>query len=106
LTHGIAVKFAYPVCTPNGHKAKQIDNCFDNENRVHINTPATAGNTMAGIASGMGDGVKMVLVVNESLRMSKGKIAAQAGHATLACALTVMSRNPVVRRAILIVYHS
>ena len=41
--------------------------------------------------------VKMVLVVNDSLKMSKGKIAAQAGHATLACAMMLKEVNPRVR---------
>ena len=40
--------------------------------------------------------VKLVLVVNDSLKMAKGKIAAQAGHATLACALMVREVNPKV----------
>jgi peptidyl-tRNA hydrolase len=40
--------------------------------------------------------VKLVLVVNDSLKMQKGKIAAQAGHATLACALMLKDANPRV----------
>jgi PTH2 family peptidyl-tRNA hydrolase len=40
--------------------------------------------------------VKLVLVVNDELKMSKGKIAAQAGHATLACALMLKDINPKV----------
>lgn len=40
------------------------------------------------------DEVKLVLVVNESLKMTKGKIAAQAGHATLSCALMMKEVNP------------
>lgn len=38
-----------------------------------------------------------MLVVNDELRMTKGKIAAQAGHATLACAMTLKEANPKVR---------
>nr|XP_018261068.1 peptidyl-tRNA hydrolase [Kwoniella dejecticola CBS 10117]OBR83226.1 peptidyl-tRNA hydrolase [Kwoniella dejecticola CBS 10117] len=38
--------------------------------------------------------MKLVLVVNDELKMTKGKIAAQAGHATLACALTLKEANP------------
>jgi peptidyl-tRNA hydrolase len=34
--------------------------------------------------------------VNDSLKMQKGKIAAQAGHATLACALMLKEKNPGV----------
>ena len=44
----------------------------------------------------MTEEVKLVLVVNDSLKMAKGKIAAQAGHATLACALMVREVNPKV----------
>jgi PTH2 family peptidyl-tRNA hydrolase len=40
------------------------------------------------------DEVKLVLVVNDSLHMTKGKIAAQAGHATLGCALMMKDINP------------
>lgn len=39
-----------------------------------------------------------MLVVNDSLKMSKGKIAAQAGHATLACAMMLKEVNPKVSR--------
>ena len=40
------------------------------------------------------DEVKLVLIVNDSLKMTKGKIAAQAGHATLGCALMMKDVNP------------
>jgi PTH2 family peptidyl-tRNA hydrolase len=40
------------------------------------------------------DEIKLVLVVNDSLHMTKGKIAAQAGHATLSCALMMKDVNP------------
>ena len=42
--------------------------------------------------------VKLVLVVNDSLKMSRGKIAAQAGHATLAACDTLREANPRVSR--------
>lgn len=42
--------------------------------------------------------IKLVLVVNDSLKMQKGKIAAQAGHATLACALMLKDANPKLYR--------
>lgn len=35
-------------------------------------------------------------MVNDSLKMTKGKIAAQAGHATLGCALMMKEVNPRV----------
>ncbi|KAG7527183.1 hypothetical protein FFLO_07189 [Filobasidium floriforme] len=37
---------------------------------------------------------KLVLVVNQELAMTKGKIAAQCGHATLACYKTLQKTNP------------
>lgn len=46
-----------------------------------------------------GDEVKLVLVVNDSLKMTKGKIGAQCGHATLACYETLAKSNARVRRA-------
>lgn len=44
--------------------------------------------------------MKLVLVVNDELKMTKGKIAAQAGHATLACAMTLKEANPKVTETI------
>ncbi|KAG2219988.1 hypothetical protein INT45_001887 [Circinella minor] len=41
---------------------------------------------------------KMVLVVRTDLGMTKGKIAAQCGHATLACYKAVSKSNPDVLR--------
>ncbi|CAO3590771.1 unnamed protein product [Absidia cylindrospora] len=40
------------------------------------------------------DDYKMVLVVRTNLGMTKGKIAAQCGHATLACYKAVQKTNP------------
>lgn len=42
------------------------------------------------------DEIKLVLVVNDSLKMTKGKIGAQCGHATLACYETLARSNPRV----------
>ncbi|BGP13342.1 hypothetical protein JCM10213_001471 [Rhodosporidiobolus nylandii] len=39
---------------------------------------------------------KMVLVVRSDLNMTKGKIAAQCGHATLACYKSLMRSNPAL----------
>ena len=51
---------------------------------------------IASVRANMLEEVKLVLVVNDSLKMAKGKIAAQAGHATLACAMIVKDVNPKV----------
>ncbi|KAI7869943.1 peptidyl-tRNA hydrolase [Spinellus fusiger] len=41
----------------------------------------------------------MVFVVRSDLGMTKGKIAAQCGHATLACYKSVKQSNPEILRA-------
>ncbi|PWN40856.1 peptidyl-tRNA hydrolase II [Ceraceosorus guamensis] len=41
---------------------------------------------------------KLVLIVRTDLKMDKGKIAAQCGHATLACYKTMMAANPDIVR--------
>lgn len=51
---------------------------------------------IASLKANATEDVKLVLVVNDSLKMAKGKIAAQAGHATLACAMLVREVNPKV----------
>lgn len=51
---------------------------------------------IASLKANVTEEVKLVLVINDSLKMAKGKIAAQAGHATLACALLVREVNPKV----------
>lgn len=51
---------------------------------------------IASVRANLTEEVKLVLVVNDSLKMSKGKIAAQAGHATLACAMMLKEVNPKV----------
>ncbi|KAK8853362.1 peptidyl-tRNA hydrolase [Kwoniella newhampshirensis] len=54
---------------------------------------------LSGLKFSNGEEIKLVLVVNDELKMTKGKIAAQAGHATLACALTLKEANPRLFRA-------
>jgi PTH2 family peptidyl-tRNA hydrolase len=53
---------------------------------------------LTSVKATMLDEIKLVLVVNDSLKMSKGKIAAQAGHATLACAFMLNEIHPRVSR--------
>jgi PTH2 family peptidyl-tRNA hydrolase len=54
---------------------------------------------LGAIKAGMMEECKLVLVVNDSLKMTKGKIAAQCSHATLACYKTLQQQNPAVRCA-------
>ncbi|KAL7424466.1 hypothetical protein Q5752_000150 [Cryptotrichosporon argae] len=53
---------------------------------------------LAGVRASMRDDLKLVLVVNDSLGMGKGKIGAQCGHATLACYETLVAGNPKLIR--------
>ncbi|CAO3651974.1 unnamed protein product [Mucor fragilis] len=45
------------------------------------------------------DNFKLTLVVRSDLGMTKGKIAAQCGHATLACYKAAKKVNPMLLRA-------
>ncbi|TCD70056.1 hypothetical protein EIP91_005037 [Steccherinum ochraceum] len=49
---------------------------------------------LSAVKPGMFDQCKLVLVVRTDLKMTTGKIAAQCGHATLACYKTLMKTNP------------
>mgnify|MGYP000403838077 CR=1 FL=1 len=49
---------------------------------------------MSRLRAGLMEECKMVLVVRTDLKMDKGKIAAQCGHATLACYKAAMKHNP------------
>ncbi|CUA68193.1 putative peptidyl-tRNA hydrolase 2 [Rhizoctonia solani] len=50
------------------------------------------------VKAGMMEECKLVLVVRTDLGMTKGKIAAQCGHATLACYKALSSANPALLR--------
>lgn len=51
---------------------------------------------LASVTPGLFEECKMVLVVRSDLGMTKGKIAAQCGHATLACYKTLQKSNPAL----------
>ncbi len=40
------------------------------------------------------DGCKLVIIVRNDVKMTKGKVAAQAGHAAVNCALASRKNNP------------
>ncbi|QRW27581.1 DNA replication licensing factor MCM2/3/5 family pretein [Rhizoctonia solani] len=50
------------------------------------------------IKAGLMEECKLVLVVRTDLGMTKGKIAAQCGHATLACYKAISAANPALLR--------
>ncbi|GFZ50975.1 Probable peptidyl-tRNA hydrolase 2 [Saitozyma sp. JCM 24511] len=78
---------APPSDTNEGEGATDTDSDAEDE-------AAAAASDIAGVRANWTEEVKLVLVVNDSLKMQKGKIAAQAGHATLACALMLKEKNP------------
>ncbi|KAG2023646.1 peptidyl-tRNA hydrolase 2 [Coprinopsis cinerea AmutBmut pab1-1] len=53
-----------------------------------------ADGDLSAIKAGLTEHCKMVLVVRTDLGMSTGKIAAQCGHATLACYKALIKTNP------------
>jgi PTH2 family peptidyl-tRNA hydrolase len=62
------------------------DSDLTDENRKRMNA----------LRAGLLEDCKMVLVVRMDLKMDKGKMAAQCGHATLACYKTMLNNNPAV----------
>lgn len=77
-------------------RAESDEEATDTESEAEDEAAATSAN-VGSLRARVSEEVKLVLVVNDSLKMSKGKIAAQAGHATLACAFMVKEQNPKVR---------
>jgi peptidyl-tRNA hydrolase, PTH2 family len=89
--------------TSRKSKSKSPDNATPHSSDSDIDADSDAEDEALAVSSDISkisattfDEVKLVLVVNDELKMSKGKIAAQAGHATLACALTLKEVNPRV----------
>lgn len=67
---------------PQQQGAKDVVAATEVENEVTVSAEEKATAKQFGMLDGP---YKMVLCVNMSLKMEKGKIAAQCGHATLAC---------------------
>ena len=92
----ISVSLLFPSCSPSliiSSDSEGTDTDSDAEDES-----AALASDIASLKANLTEEVKLVLVVNDSLKMAKGKIAAQAGHATLACALMVKDVNPKVSR--------
>ncbi|KAH8928480.1 PTH2-domain-containing protein [Atractiella rhizophila] len=53
---------------------------------------------LGSVKAGMMEECKLVLVVRDDLKMTKGKIAAQCSHATLACYKSLSASNPSLLR--------
>lgn len=80
----------------NSDSGSDSEGATNPESDSEDESAAVSSSDIASVKAGMGEEVKLVLVVNDSLKMQKGKVAAQAGHATLACALTLQAQNPRV----------
>lgn len=55
-------------------------------------------NSLSQVQAGSFENCKLILVVRTDLKMTPGKIAAQCGHATLACYKTLARENPKLVR--------
>jgi len=58
----------------------------------------SADGDLSAVTAGFQQPCKLVLVVRTDLNMTSGKIAAQCGHATLACYKALVKRNPTLVR--------
>jgi len=56
------------------------------------------GGNLSAVTAGFLQPCKLVLVVRTDLKMTSGKIAAQCGHATLACYKALVKKNPKLVR--------
>ncbi|KAN0121559.1 Peptidyl-tRNA hydrolase PTH2 domain containing protein [Russula decolorans] len=59
---------------------------------------SVADGDLSAVSAGFMKPCKLVLVVRTDLNMTSGKIAAQCGHATLACYKTLVKKNPKLVR--------
>lgn len=80
---------------PRSNSSSSTDSELDTDSEAEDLALALSSNPQS-LKPTQFDEVKLVLVINDSLKMTKGKIAAQAGHATLGCALMMREINPRV----------
>ncbi|BEI84266.1 hypothetical protein CcaverHIS002_0408700 [Cutaneotrichosporon cavernicola] len=73
-------------------RESSVEGGSDSDSDAEDEAAANAAN-LGSVKAGADD-VKLVLVVNDQLKMTKGKIGAQCGHATLACYETLLKSNP------------
>ncbi|KDE05788.1 PTH2 family peptidyl-tRNA hydrolase [Microbotryum lychnidis-dioicae p1A1 Lamole] len=81
-------KPSYPTAKHEETEDEEVDDSGDEVNLTDLATVKAKGD----------EPCKLVLVVRTDLQMTKGKIAAQCGHATLACYKSVIKGNPVLVR--------
>ncbi|EKM60874.1 uncharacterized protein PHACADRAFT_247082, partial [Phanerochaete carnosa HHB-10118-sp] len=76
--------------TPQTIQDEEIDSEMEEED--------LADGDLSSVKPGLLEPCKMVLVVRTDLKMTTGKIAAQCGHATLACYKALQKTNPALLR--------
>lgn len=64
------------------------------ENQEEDESEGVSDGDLALVEAGFMEQCKLVLVVRTDLKMTPGKIAAQCGHATLACYKALVKKNP------------
>ncbi|KAF8264423.1 peptidyl-tRNA hydrolase PTH2-domain-containing protein [Lactarius quietus] len=79
-----------PPAVPNPKERVGHDSSDDEE--------STADGDLSTVSAGLLQPCKLVLVVRTDLKMTTGKIAAQCGHATLACYKALAKKNPKLVR--------
>ncbi|KAJ8507530.1 hypothetical protein ONZ45_g10108 [Pleurotus djamor] len=85
-----------PSPTPNPtSKTTEVEVLDDSEDE---DSDDIADGDLSAIQAGVLQPCKMVLVVRTDLNMTPGKIAAQCGHATLACYKALTKHNPKLVR--------
>jgi PTH2 family peptidyl-tRNA hydrolase len=79
-----------PPAVPNP-KERDVHDSSDDEDSI-------ADGNLSTVSAGFLQPCKLVLVVRTDLNMTPGKIAAQCGHATLACYKALVKKNPKLVR--------
>ncbi|GAA6000639.1 hypothetical protein JCM10207_004588 [Rhodosporidiobolus poonsookiae] len=88
----IGVGATLPISRGNTASAEQDDAASDDEAESEYGDE----NDLKGIKAEGSEPCKLVLVVRSDLNMTKGKVAAQCGHATLACYKSLVNANPAL----------
>jgi len=79
-----------PPAVPNPTERNGHDTSDDED--------SIADGDLSTVSAGLLQPCKLVLVVRTDLKMTTGKIAAQCGHATLACYKALVKKNPKLLR--------
>jgi len=80
-----------PPAVPNPKERNHRHDSSDDEDSI-------ADGDLSTVSAGLLQPCKLVLVVRTDLKMTPGKIAAQCGHATLACYKALVKKNPKLLR--------